>query len=148
MKWSRSATITAATSGALFGAAALHVAWGLGSDFPFRSSSSDAFVDKVVGSTRRPARRECFAVAVALGVAGAVVAVPTRNSVHRATLDLLAGAFGVRAALGLSGYTRVLGLGGRSRAFRSLDRYLYAPVCAAIATGIITTRRRAREAAR
>jgi hypothetical protein len=138
MKTARSASIRRATTAGLVTAAGLHVAWGLGSNFPF--ASPDEFVDKVVGRQRRPTRRDCFAVAITLGLASTITAVPARHALHRATLDFMTGAFAIRALLGFTGRTHMLGLGGLSPAFRIRDRYLYAPICAALAAGSCTTR--------
>jgi Protein of unknown function (DUF3995) len=139
MKTARSAAIRRATTAGLVTAAGLHVAWGLGSNFPF--ASPDEFVDKVVGRQRRPSRRDCFAVAIALGIASTITAVPARHALHRATLDFMTGAFAIRAALGFTDHAHMLGLGGLSPAFRRRDRYLYAPICAALAAGSCASRR-------
>ena len=141
MRSSRTPAIPAATTTGLIVAAGLHVAWGLGSNFPYKSSAE--FVDKIVGTKRRPSRRDCFAVAVTLGLAGAVTAVPARTTLHRRVLDVLAAVFAIRATLGFTDGTQLLGLSGVSPAFRTRDHYIYAPICAALAIGTNTTRRAA-----
>ena len=142
MRSSRTPAIPAATTTGLIVAAGLHVAWGLGSNFPYKSSAE--FVDKIVGTKRRPSRRDCFAVAVALSLAGVFTAVPARTTLHQRMLDVLTAAFAIRATLGFTDGTQLFGLGGITPAFRTRDHYIYAPICAALAIGINTTRRHAR----
>ena len=52
----------------LAGIGALHVAWGLGSSFPFRDRA--ALADTVVGNDAVPGRRASLAVAGLLGLGG------------------------------------------------------------------------------
>lgn len=61
------------TAGVLLTAAGLHVAWGAGSSFPFRSTAE--LTENVVGSPHPPSRSACFSVAVLLGGIAAAVAV-------------------------------------------------------------------------
>ena len=115
-------------------ASATHVAWGLGSTFPFGSEAD--LTDNVVGSSRKPSPGECYGVAAVLGAAAVVVAVPARNRAHRSAVVLLATVFAVRAAFGFAGRTDLLVPGSASAAFRRNDRRLLSPLCAAIAAGI------------
>jgi hypothetical protein len=59
------------TAGVLITIAGLHMAWGIGSSFPFHDRVELA--DAVVGTQEGPTPAACFAVAAALVVAGALV---------------------------------------------------------------------------
>jgi hypothetical protein len=133
------------TSGALAAICALHVAWGFGSSFPARTHGG--LGDNVVGSDRIPPPAACFAVAGALAVASTLVAdgppVPRRlRPLGRVTL---AGVLAVRGGFGLAGRTDLLVPGSTSASFRRNDRRYFAPLCLALATGVLASRpRRAR----
>ena len=87
------------TGGVLAALAVLHLAWGLGSAFPFRSRRELA--DAVVGSSRVPPPTACFAVAGALatGTALVVKVIPLPPPVRRESLFGMAAVFGVRFGL-------------------------------------------------
>ena len=131
-----------ATAGALGAIAALHVAWGLGSSFPF--SDRQQLADTVVGSDTVPGRRQSFAVAGLLGdhhrprgrprAAHAPDAAPRP---HRGV-----------ARPGDSRRVRVrrrngtLGPWSNSARFVAADRRIYSPLCLALADGNRCSRRR------
>jgi len=130
-----SAPITAAV---LAGAAALHLAWGAGSTFPFDSPADLA--DAVVGTpagVAPPPPAACVAVAVArLGGAGLVVGAPgLPRGLRRAGLVAMTGALAARGALGLAGQTDFVSSCSTSSRFRRNDRWVYAPLCLALAAG-------------
>jgi hypothetical protein len=87
------------TGGVLAALAVLHLGWGLGSAFPFRSRRELA--DAVVGSSRVPPPTACFAVAGALatGTALVVKVIPLPPPVRRESLFGMAAVFGVRFGL-------------------------------------------------
>jgi hypothetical protein len=134
----RSRVATAAALGALAG---LHVAWGLGSSFPFRDA--DELADAVVGRRAVPPPGACFAVAGALLAATALVAdvggLP--RSVQRLGVGGVAAVLATRAALGFAGRTDLAVPGSASPRFRRLDRGVYSPLCLALAAGALTARR-------
>ena len=124
-------TLTAST---LLAAAAIHVAWGRGSSFPFASRHD--LTDSVAGSSRPPSPAACAAVATGLAAAAVIVAVPPRGRLHRAALGVLATVFAVRATFGFAGRTDLLVPGSDSPTFRRNDRRLFSPLCAALALGV------------
>jgi hypothetical protein len=117
--------------------AGIHVAWGLGSSFPFRSP--DELHDAVIGRPVQPSPASCYAVAGLLVTAAAATAgLPSRGSrLRRLAVIGTATAFGGRAGLGFSGRTDVLVAGSASPRFRRLDRRVYSPLCAALAAGAV-----------
>jgi len=123
------------TGGVLAALAVLHLAWGLGSAFPFRSRRELA--DAVVGSSRVPPPTACFAVAGALATGAALVtnAIPSGAPVRRASLFGMAAVFGARSALGFSGKTALVSPDGDSERFIHLDRRIYAPICLGLSLG-------------
>jgi hypothetical protein len=125
------------TSAALAGIAAVHVAWGLGSSFPFATRA--ALADAVVGSAV-PSGPACYAVAAALAAASALVAdVPVGPAhVRRLGRGVVGGVLAVRGFVGLAGRTSALSAGSTSPRFRRLDRCLYSPLCVALAVGAIS----------
>ena len=127
------------TGGALAALAALHLAWGWGSAFPFRTR--DELAEAVVGSARVPPPPACFAVAGVLATGAALVTevVPLPARVHRASLLGMATVFGVRSALGFSGRTALLSPGSDSERFVRLDRSVYAPICLALSIGTVAS---------
>jgi hypothetical protein len=116
---------------------ALHVAWGFGSSFPFSERSQLA--DAVVGTKNVPSRNSCFAVASLLAFASAAVlnVLPLPRSLRRLSLTALAGILTLRAGVGLAGKTSVLSPGSNSEKFKRLDRQFYAPLCLALALGVL-----------
>jgi hypothetical protein len=129
---------TRLTSGALISLAGLHVAWGLGSAFPFSDRSQLA--DSVVGTKEVPSPLACFTVAAALAAGGALVqGVPRVPSpLRRCGLLAMAGVFGVRGTFGFFGKTDLMAPGSTSPRFRHLDRRVYAPLCIGLALGALT----------
>lgn len=127
--------ISAGTSSALAGVAAMHVAWGLGSTWPFPNATKLA--DTVVGSAVVPPPLACFAVAGALGVAAALVGgVPAGSPVVRRFGQAgVASVLAARAGLGFAGRTDRAVPGSASPQFRRWDRRLYSPLCLALAAG-------------
>jgi hypothetical protein len=123
------------TTATLVALAALHVAWGRGSTFPFNRGTDLA--DTVVGTQTVPPPAACFSVAAAL-VAGAALVhdLPgLPGPVRRLGLVGMAGLFGLRGALGFAGLTSLISPGSTSARFRRLDRRLYSPLCFALAAG-------------
>ncbi len=133
------------TSVALIAIGGVHVAWGLGSSFPF--ASRDELADAAIGTTIVPPPAACGAVAGALFVAAALtadvgVAPPALRRLGRGTITCI---FAARGVLGLLGRTDVVSPGSTSERFRSLDRRFFAPLCLLLAAGSATavTHRRA-----
>jgi hypothetical protein len=133
----RSTSITTAT--ALAGIGALHVAWGLGSSFPFRDRA--ALADTVVGNDAVPGRRASLAVAGLLALAAGLVAdvVPVPPRLRRVGVAGVATALASRAAFGFAGRTERLVAGSNSPRFVSADRRVYSPLCAALAAGAVVS---------
>ena len=127
--------ISAATAGVLSGAAALHVAWGLGSTWPLPNAA--ALADTVVGSASVPPPTACFAVAGALGTAAALVLgfPPQLPHVRKAGQLGVALVLGTRAVFGFAGRTNQLSPGSESPQFQYWDRRLFSPLCLALAAG-------------
>jgi hypothetical protein len=119
----------------------MHVVWGRGSTFPYRSAAD--LSDNVVGSARAPSPAACYTVAAVLGGAAALVVTPCRGRWHRRLLAAMATVIGVRAAFGFAGRTDRLVAGSNSAAFRRNDRRFFAPLCALLASGVATSARRA-----
>jgi hypothetical protein len=132
------------TTGALVGIGAVHVAWGLGSSFPFRTHVQLA--DAVVGSDVVPSPAACLTVAAALFVAGGLAAdVPVMpRRLRRIGRHWVAGVLAIRGMVGLCGRTDLLSAGSASTRFRSLDRTVYSPICLALAVGAATAVREQR----
>jgi hypothetical protein len=128
------------TAGVLLTAAGLHVAWGAGSSFPFRSTAE--LTENVVGSPHPPSRSACFSVAVLLGGIAAAVAVRPHLTVHRRLLQLTSAVLGLRAIAGFAGRTDVLVPGSTSALFRRRDRQIFAPLCALLSAGVWSSSRR------
>jgi len=125
------------TGGILALASVAHVAWGCGSSVPFRTRGDLA--DAVVGSPDAPPPGACFAVAVALASGAALVAdaVPLPRSLRRTALLCMAGVLGIRGALGVTGRTALLAVGGASDRLVRLDRRLYGPLCLGLSLGTV-----------
>jgi hypothetical protein len=128
------------TSAALAGIGSLHIAWGLGSSFPFRTHTELA--DTVIGCEVVPSPAACHAVAVALFVAsGLVVDLPIGpRSLRRFGRGVVVGVLAVRGAAGLCGRTELLSPGSTSTRFRSLDRRFYSPLCLILAVCAVSQR--------
>lgn len=120
------------------GIAGLHVAWGVGSTFPFRDAATLA--DNVAGKDVVPNRLACNAVAGALVVAAALAAdmpiVPRRLRMtgRYGVASMLAG----RGALGLLGATERVSPGSNSPRFKRMDRRYYTPLCLVLAAATAT----------
>ena len=130
------------TSFALVALAILHFSWGKGSTFPFRDR--EKLADAVIGSSRVPPPRACFAVAGALTGGAALVAnvFPAPVPVRRIDIVIMAAVFGSRGALGLAGTTALVSPGSDSDTFLRLDRRVYSPLCLALAVGSLLSMRR------
>ena len=124
--------------------AALHVAWGAGSSFPFRDR--DDLADAVVGSSTVPPAASCYAVAAALTVGALLVAdaTPLPRSLRRSLLLGMAGVLGSRGALGLAGATETISHGSNSDRFIRLDRRIYSPLCLCLSIGSLIARHQIR----
>jgi hypothetical protein len=127
------------TGGVLAALAALHVAWGLGSAFPFRSRRELA--DAVIGSSSVPTPAACFAVAGALATGAGLFAnvIPLPPPIRQSSLLAMAAVFGARSALGFSGKTAFVSPGSDSVKFVRLDRQIYAPLCLGLSIGTIVS---------
>ena len=121
----------------LAGIGALHVAWGLGSSFPFRDRA--ALADTVVGNDAVPGRGASLTVAGLLAVAAGLVAdvLPLPPRVRRVGVVGVAATLASRAAFGFAGRTERLVAGSNSPRFVRADRRIYAPLCAALAAGAV-----------
>jgi hypothetical protein len=128
-----------ATALVLAGIGALHVAWGLGASFPFRDRA--ALADTVVGNDSVPGRGASLAVAGLLGLAAGLVAdlVPLPAPLRRVGVAGVATALAGRAAFGFAGRTDRLVRGSNSPRFAKADRRVYAPLCAALAAGVVVS---------
>ncbi|MGY6501003.1 MAG: DUF3995 domain-containing protein [Acidimicrobiales bacterium] len=126
-------TTTAAVMALISG---LHVVWANGIPFPFRST--DRLNDAVLGgASNSPSAAECYGVAVALAV-GSTAVHRAGSSGGRGSRLLSTGVvvvLGARGALGLAGATHRLVPGATSSTFRRLDRWVYSPLCLALAGG-------------
>ena len=129
------------TSGLLAAIAGLHIAWGLGSAFPFRTRANLA--DAVIGSVDVPPPVACYAVAAALTTASLLVAdvgiLPPR--VRRLGRIVIAGVLTIRGVAGIAGRTDALSPGSTSPRFHRLDRRVYSPLCLALGAAITTSAR-------
>ena len=129
------------TATAFVSLAALHVAWGRGSTFPF--PDRDGLNDAVIGRRTTPSPAACFAVAGTLTVAAALVADVPRlpRGLQRLGVTGVAAVLAARAALGFAGRTDVASPGSVSARFRRVDRHVYSPLCLALAAGALSSRR-------
>jgi hypothetical protein len=126
----------ALTATALLAIAGLHVAWGLGSSFPFRTR--EELADSVVGSDQVPPLAACVAVASALAFAALLVAgvVPLPRALRTFALRIVMAVLATRGVAGAMGRTSTLSPGSDSPAFNQLDKRLYAPLCLWLAAGV------------
>ena len=124
-----------ATGAALGLLAVLHVAWGLGSPFPFRGR--DELADAVIGSVSVPSTTSCLGVAALLVIASGTVtnAIPMPPSLRRPALTILTLVFTLRSALGFGAKTSLLSPASVSPRFQRLDRRYFAPLCLALTLG-------------
>ena len=120
----------------LFAIAGLHVAWGLGSSFPFRTR--DELADSVVGSSDVPSRGACLSVAAALVLSAILVArvVPLPKVWRTVALRIVTTVLATRGVAGAMGRTTTLSPGSDSPAFNRLDKRLYSPLCLWLAAGV------------
>ena len=127
--------VAGSTAVGLASIGALHVAWGRGSTRPF--STRERLNDAVVGRQTTPSPAACYSVAALLaGSAAAVADARVRGSRWSRVMSSGVGAvLAVRAALGVMGRTELAVPGSNSPPFRRLDQTVYAPLCAALATG-------------
>jgi uncharacterized protein DUF3995 len=126
----------ALTATALLAIAGLHVTWGLGSSFPFRSR--EELADSVVGSSEVPPLGACMAVAAALAFAAVLVVgvVPLPKVPRTIALRTVASILLTRGVAGALGRTSALSPGSDSPAFQRLDKKIYAPLCLWLAAGV------------
>ncbi len=130
--------VRAVTALTFLGVAAVHVAWGRGSSFPFPTHAD--LNDAVVGRDVTPSPPACFAVATlltgaALLASGAPIGPPR---LRRLGIAAVVGVLTVRGASGLAGRTDALVPGSTSARFRRNDRRYFAPLCLALAAGSAT----------
>jgi hypothetical protein len=120
----------------LFAIAGLHVAWGLGSSFPFRNR--EELADSVVGTDVVPSSAACAAVAAALVTAASLVAgiVPLPNRMRAVALRTVTAVLATRGIAGAVGRTSTLSPGSDSPTFARLDKRLYSPLCLWLADGV------------
>jgi hypothetical protein len=120
----------------LLAIAGLHVAWGLGSSFPFRSRQELA--DSVVGTDDVPPAVACMAVAALLVLAAALVtgSLPLPVRLRSVALRVVVAVLTTRGVAGALGRTSSLSPGSVSPTFVRLDKRLYAPLCLWLAAGV------------
>lgn len=126
----------AVTAAALVAIAGLHVAWGLGSSFPFRTR--EELADSVVGSEEVPSPAACASVAAALVLAAILVAgvVPLPKALRSIGLRIVTTVLATRGVAGAMGRTSSLSPGSDSPAFNRLDKRLYSPLCLWLAASV------------
>jgi hypothetical protein len=124
------------TAAVLCAIAGLHVMWGLGSSFPFRTR--EELADSVVGSDEVPPLGACMSVAAALVFSAILVArvVPLPNALRKYALRIVTTVLATRGVAGAMGRTSTLSPGSDSPAFNRLDKRLYAPLCLWLAAGV------------
>ena len=124
------------TTFSLCAIAALHVAWGLGSSFPFRSR--EELATSVVGADEVPSLQACLAVASLLVVSAALVAdlVPLPNRLRTFALRTVSAVLATRGVAGAVGRTSALSPGSESPTFVRLDQRFYSPMCLWLAAGV------------
>ena len=124
------------TAFSLIAIAALHVAWGLGSSFPFQSR--EELADSVIGTDEVPSLPACLAVASLLALTAALVVdlVPLPNRLRRFALRIASAVLATRGVAGAVGRTSTLSPGSDSPAFVRLDKKVYAPLCLWLAAGV------------
>ncbi len=129
--------IRGATSGALLGVGALHLAWALGSHFPARSERDLA--RSVTGDDTMPPRAASAVVGLGLSVV-AVAALPIADGIPgSAALRRLAGAALLgRAVVPSSPLLSALRLPTPAPEFVRLDRVGYRPLCLALGAALLT----------
>jgi len=124
------------TATVLVAIAALHVAWGLGSSFPFQSR--EELADSVVGTDEVPSSLACLAVAALLVLAATLVlgVLPLPKRLRTIALRVLTAVLMTRGVAGALGRTSTLSPGSDSPAFMRLDKRLYSPICLWLAAGV------------
>jgi hypothetical protein len=131
----RAASIT--TASALASIAAVHVAWGQGSSFPF--SDRETLADSVAGSSAIARPRDSYIVAGLLTCAAGLVAdvLPIGTTARRAGVLGVALVLAGRGALGVAGRTGSIVSWTPSAHFTELDRRYYGPLCILLAGGAL-----------
>ena len=96
------------TAAVLLAVAGLHVSWGLGSSFPFRTR--EELADSVVGSSDVPSRGACVSVAAALVLSAILVArvVPLPRALRTVALRVVTTVLATRGVAGAMGRTSTL----------------------------------------
>ncbi len=119
-------------------ASALHVAWGVGSSWPYRDRRSLA--EGVAGTARMPPPAACFTIGGGLAAAAAVVAgVGGRRPSAQLARSAVAAAFLIKGVAGVTGTTRYLVPWTPSEQFRQLDRRRYGPLCLGIGGAVVAS---------
>lgn len=131
-------SMTAMSFGALSG---VHAAWAAGASFPLQDRSELA--DIVAGTDDMPGAVPSLAVAALLGSAALLVAdvVPIPRATQRIGVLGVAVVLAARGVTGISGRTRHLVPWQPSERFVRLDRIAYGPLCLALASGTLASRR-------
>jgi hypothetical protein len=124
------------TATALLALAALHVAWGLGSSFPFKNR--DDLADAVIGTDAVPSPRACMAVASLLALAATFVigVKPLPQRLRTVALRVVTAVLTTRGVAGALGRTSTFSPGSDSPTFMRLDKRLYSPLCLWLAAGV------------
>lgn len=124
------------TATVLLAVAALHIAWGLGSSFPFRTR--EELADAVIGTDEVPPPTACFTVAALLVLAAALVAgfLPLPKRLRAVALRVVTAVLTTRGVAGALGRTSTLSPGSDSPTFVRMDQRLYAPLCLWLAAGV------------
>jgi hypothetical protein len=129
----------------LLGIAVLHVGWAHGGSWPLRDREALSTnvlgvepadpVDVTSGQFGHPALVECYAVAVALTAAAALVAgrPPIAARLRRIGLRGLVTVLTARGPLGVTGRTRLVVPIATGQTFTRLDRRYYGPLCLLLA---------------
>lgn len=114
--------------------AGLHVAWGLGERWPARDEKALAALVVGYRLDRMPSPVQCFAAAVAILAAAAMVALLAINSQLSGLMMLVgAGVTAVFTARGVAGYLPAWRTRFPRQPFATFDRRLYSPLCLVIA---------------
>ena len=121
--------VGAAAALSLAAASVLHVAWGRGSTFPYRTR--ERLNDSIIGRDATPSPAACYAVATTLLSAAVIVGAATVGGGRRVRVGsgVVGAVLSTRAAFGFAGRTDLLVPGSVSERFRRLDRWLLSPLC-------------------
>jgi hypothetical protein len=129
--------VSTSIAAALTGIAALHVAWAVGSSFPFADRS--ALADTVSGQSEPPGPGPTLVVAaMLLSAAGAIADVlPIGTTTRRSAVLGTALVLGGRGVIGVAGRTGRIVPWTPSARFNQLDKRYYGPLCLLLAGGAL-----------